>query len=269
MGKINYEEYNQKLETAKYKYAMGNSITKIAKELDMDRGTLSKNFKLSGFNIVNNQNDNRCLSNLFHIINTEEKAYWLGFLYADGYISSATNIIELCLKAEDKEHIQKFKSFLNHVNKIGEKNIKLNEENYKAYRISFNDKIMKQDLINKGCTPNKSLTLTFPKENQVPNYLIRHFVRGYIDGDGSLIYTNKTFKIEVLGTKSFLETMCLVMGWKLNTLSSKENIYTWECNDKQTIPYILDQLYKESKIYLDRKYDLYLRMINAVLGRNS
>ena len=47
---------------------------------------------------------------------------------------------------------------------------------------------MYNDLIKQGCVPRKSLILTFPNTNQVPENLINHFIRGYFDGDGSISY---------------------------------------------------------------------------------
>lgn len=46
------------------------------------------------------------------MIDTEEKAYWLGFLYADGAVSKNTNTIELSLKSSDISHLEKYKSSL-------------------------------------------------------------------------------------------------------------------------------------------------------------
>ena len=47
------------------------------------------------------------------------------------------------------------------------------------------------DLIDKGCFRNKTKILKFPTEDQVPKHLIHHFIRGYIDGDGSISYYKK------------------------------------------------------------------------------
>lgn len=55
--------------------------------------------------------------NLFKAIDTEEKAYWLGFLYADGNISKDKNVIELSLKESDIEHLKQYRKFLNLENK--------------------------------------------------------------------------------------------------------------------------------------------------------
>lgn len=73
-------------------------------------------------------------------------------------------------------------------------------------------KKFKQRLIELGCTPQKSCTLKFPTEEQIPKEYIIPFIRGYFDGDGVLSYTisNKVTKTIVpntgmLGTEDFLQ----------------------------------------------------------------
>lgn len=82
----------------------------------------------------------------FHDIDTEEKAYWLGFLYADGYINEDRHAIEIGLKASDKGHLEKFLRFINSTPtpkisfrdvKCGEKYIRLVESVYSARRWSM------------------------------------------------------------------------------------------------------------------------------------
>jgi hypothetical protein len=115
---------------------------------------------------------------IFQNIDTEEKAYWLGFLYADGCVHSQENKIELGLAEKDYEHLNKFRNFLQIKNKIAYR------DSTKSYRLSFRSKKSKQDLIALGYIPCKSLLLHFPNSQQVPDYLIKHFIRGYFDGDG-------------------------------------------------------------------------------------
>lgn len=62
----------------------------------------------------------------------------------------------------------------------------------------------KQDLINLGCVPKKSLILTFPSEEQIPKKLIKHFIRGYFDGDGWFTNTEKCFQVGIIGTENFI-----------------------------------------------------------------
>jgi len=92
----------------------------------------------------------------FEHIDTEEKAYWLGFLYADGSVGSKEDKIELGLAEKDLHQIEKFRNFMGISNKIGYR------ESSKSYRMSFRSDKCKQDLINKGCVPKKSLILKYP-----------------------------------------------------------------------------------------------------------
>ena len=118
----------------------------------------------------------------FEKIDTEEKAYWLGFLDADGCIHNGRNYdygIELGLQEQDYSHLVKFKDFIEKDNKI------CYREKINSYRYQFKNKTMNKDLINLGCVPHKSLILKFPDEDQVPDNFLIPFIRGYFDGDGS------------------------------------------------------------------------------------
>ena len=196
----------------------------------------------------------------FEIIDTEEKAYWLGFLYADGSVGSKEDKIELGLAEKDLKHIEKFRDFMNITNKISYR------ENTRSYRISFRSSKCKQDLINKGCIPKKSLILEFPNENQVPNNLIKHFIRGYFDGDGWFTNTENCFQVGIIGTENFIKGF-------LNTVENinKENKIFNVHRENGAKRYIfgayndvlnfLNWIYKDSHIYLDRKYNCYLDFI--------
>ena len=128
----------------------------------------------------------------FSSINSEHKAYWLGFLYADGNISKRKNEITLTLKKSDYKHLQKFIDDLEIQKSVSFYTIKSGKfKGKESCSVGFSSNIMKQDLILYGCTPNKSLTLEFPNKAifKDPD-LIRHFIRGYFDGDGS-VFTSK------------------------------------------------------------------------------
>ena len=126
-------------------------------------------------------------------------------------------------------------------------------------------------LIELGCTPQKSLTLKFPNKNIfAEESLVRHFIRGYVDGDGCLSYT-KTGRlvVEIIGTKEFLEEIIsLYPSYFKRTFhkdkrrpSSNTYFITCSCNNADKFASIL---YDKSSIYLDRKYERF-----AVLRRNS
>ena len=117
----------------------------------------------------------------FSKIDTEEKAYWLGFLYADGCVHSNNN--EISINITDKEHIEKFKTAIGAVNhKITETNDKRFPNAKTLYQFTIKDEQLHKDLIQWGCVPQKSLLLT--KIPNIPRDFISHFIRGYFDGDG-------------------------------------------------------------------------------------
>ena len=95
-------------------YNNGYSLTEISKIVGNSRQCIAKHLKLRGIEVVNRQNLHRINETIFDVIDTEEKAYWLGFLYADGYVSNHDknknrNVIELTLALNDFSHIKKFR----------------------------------------------------------------------------------------------------------------------------------------------------------------
>lgn len=236
------------------------SLTEMGKRENIDRRTLSKHFKELGIKIVNKQNRSKFNEHIFDQIDSEEKAYWLGFIFADGYISSSPlreNVksiyqFELALGLKDQEHLEKFKKFMEY-----EKDLIVD-----SYRCRFvlSNKHFWTILNNLGCTPNKSLTLEFPN---IPEDLIRHFIRGYFDGDGCITrYVNiKTVSphIELLGTKAMLDNVVKHSNTsaeiKHDSRHSEKTLFL-EWNKEQGIKFI-NYLYQDCSIYLNRKYELY------------
>ena len=192
----------------------------------------------------------------FEKIDSEEKAYWLGFLYADGYISFSENKIELSLAEKDVHHIEKFRDFLGINNRI------CYRPSAKAYRLSFRSDKCKQDLINQGCTPRKSLTLKFPTSKQVPHELIRHFIRGYFDGDGWFSNTKCCFQVGLIGTQDFIQGFLECINFantqnKIFTVHLEDGAKRYIFSAYKDIFNFLNWIYKDATIYLDRKYQAY------------
>ena len=197
----------------------------------------------------------------FEIIDTEEKAYWLGFLYADGSVSSTDNRIELGLAEKDLNHIEKFKEFIGVPNKISYR------PQTKSYRYSFKSIPCKEDLIKQGCVPKKSLILKFPTEQQVPNYLIKHFIRGYFDGDGWFSNTSSCFQVGIIGTEDFIKGFLNIIeiqnkNNKIFTVHREDGAKRYVFGGLNDVTNFLNWIYKDATIYLDRKYNHYLDFIN-------
>ena len=237
------------------------SLTQIGRKYGIKRQTLSKYIKERGFEIVNYQNRCRINSNVFDVIDTEEKAYWLGFIFADGNISSEGNRFEINLSIKDINHLIKLKNFLEY-----EEDIRV--ETHKEFgtdicRLSVRNKDLWNALNNKGCTPRKSLTLQFPDISIFENkLLIRHFIRGYFDGDGSLgIYNNKE-NLSILGTELFLNEVSKhiqILGYIRNksSINYKNEAFELKYSNLKARQ-VARFLYEESTIYLERKYNIYI-----------
>lgn len=257
-------------------YLLGiDSITKIANRNFISRGRLAKFIKLSGTNVINKQNIVRFDDTIFDIIDTESKAYWLGFIYADGNISKAPrNVLEISLQSGDKGHLDKFYEFT--------KSSKTVTVDSFRCRAMLGSKHLKESLIYHGCVPNKSEIITFP--NTVPKELIRHFIRGYFDGDGYLGIgkrreSNRQFpKISILGTWDMLVNIRKVSPLDPTTYrkanpDGSSKIFEISADSFKCIPF-LDYIYKDCNIFLDRKYEKYkyitkLPMYAEMYTRNS
>ncbi|MBQ0141034.1 MAG: LAGLIDADG family homing endonuclease, partial [Kurthia sp.] len=245
------------------------SLNKISKMFKADRSGLAKKLKEAGIDVVNRHNETKFDENIFDNINTEEKAYWLGFIYADGFISSNSNEFEISLKGSDIDHLQKFNQFMNHTDpnhvKLG--TVVLKGKSFSRCRWGVTNKHLWNTLNSYGCVPNKSLVLKFPNlEIFSDPILINHFIRGYFDGDGCLIKVKRKSGIKpsssLLGTFEFLSKVKEILelqGFDVSKLifhPEKPKTYELDIHAKSRYSF-LDYLYKGANIYLDRKFQLY------------
>lgn len=253
-------------ELAKEYLETGISLTKMSEKYEISRSILTNRFKKLGVEIVNRQNEVKFDESVFDLIDSEEKAYWLGFIYADGYIDANKFIFEISLKGSDKEHLKKFNKFMKHKDKNHVKisNSKCGDKCFERCRWYVSNKHLWNILNSYGCTPNKSLTLEFPNFLIFKyDHLIRHFIRGYFDGDGSfsryLLKTCVNPHIQIIGTHEFL-TKILEYS-QLSGRFGKDK--RWKNNteyiefDKENGIKFINYIYDNCNIYLDRKYKLY------------
>ncbi len=217
-----------------------------------------------------------CTRDFFNVIDTEEKAYWLGFIFADGYISyseknmkkgqlATTYCTGIKLKWSDREHLKKFNKSIRGNYKVFKETSHpdgFRKKITEAAKILVYSQQMYNDL-NKYFDRDKTYTAKFPS---IPENLMRHFIRGYFDGDGCFSFTDRTFDIEFLGaSKDFHEGLANVLS-KNNfkfTINSKINKYNTEMyyiyiNRNEDKCNFLKWIYEDCNIYLERKYKKYL-----------
>lgn len=265
---INEEQWNELIE----KYKNGAAGTAMCKEYNITYYTLRK--KLDELDIPTNNKKNNTVKvgrkntydfneDFFEVIDSEEKAYWLGFIYADGYITE-NNKCGISLKSVDIGHLEKFKKSIKSNHKISIYESQYNEKcNITEYcRIILTSKKNVDNLMDKGVSHRKSLILKFPNKEIFKNQNdIIHFIRGYFDGDGSIIGGGIP-RISFVGTKEFLEKLVELFPFKTNASIIKDNrtsdTYEIKFGSKEHIKIFLNWLYfgKDCKTFLDRKYKL-------------
>lgn len=210
----------------------------------------------------------------FDNIASQNQAYILGFLYADGNNSPSKSTISLSLQEEDVDILEKMRNELKSsrpLEFIDYSNKHTFGYSYKnQYRLCLFSSHMCKTLEKLGMIQNKSLSLEFPK--QLPQDLWRHFIRGYFDGDGSIYFRNKdkTSKctMTITSTDSFCQEILHIFRQNLDGIGG--NIYDASCHNGTTkvvtlsgnrqVKTVLDWLYKDSELFLQRKWERYKKL---------
>lgn len=195
----------------------------------------------------------------FQDINTPEKAYWLGFLFADGNIYK--NQMTLKLQRRDEKHLIKFKEALLSEHPIHRGKNDTHKNSYYSSLLIGSKKLCAQ-LIKTGMIPKKSLIVKYP---QIAKELEMHFIRGYFDGDGC-IYVNrkknnhKTWSI-YSGSKTFIIELQKILeknlGIDIKMNKQKKGFRVYGSN-KLSVQSVFDYMYQNATIYLERKREKFL-----------
>lgn len=200
----------------------------------------------------------------FENIDTEEKAYWLGFFYADGCVSvnERTNSGECCIKLYkgDYKHLQKFNKSLNgNIPVLFDTRIcSFNNKPQESCSIRCYSIKMANDLISHGCIPNKTFYITVPN---IDKSLINHFIRGFFDGDGCICTASK--KRKTLGinfcsaSEAFLSELrehLYTVGINSYIVDEKGSTYRLYIKGIKNVDNMWNYMFDNATIYLDRKY---------------
>jgi len=254
-------------------YKSGCSVLSLSKKYGYKYHSTYSIIKKHNITIRGNDYTAKVFKNdsfVFDCIDTEEKAYWLGFIYADGCIRKSGNNLKLsvALAIQDKRHLEKLQSFLKTDAPVRE----YHNKNGRSYcRLSIIDRHMCEQLIQKGVYIRKTEIITFP--TFLDETLIRHFIRGYVDGDGSITFhkhnvnSNRlVYSLKITSTKEMLESIHKYLPKNKATdyptfekrRKNNVNNYSVSYGGNLQVLKMLDYLYADTTIYLDRKYERYL-----------
>lgn len=209
----------------------------------------------------------------FEVIDTWEKAYILGFIYADGciYISSSTPCLALNVAIKDRDHLQTITSKLHSTYKISDRlqsstfsGTVLPKPRWISGTHIYSRKLT-NDLMDKGVVPRKSLILQWPRK--VPDELMRGFILGFIDGDGWwTVYKDARQSYRPAlgvcsGSYQFLEKLAKYLNDTLHVKLAIINTRERNNSKNYQIVYasildcikLFDYLYMDASIYLERK----------------
>lgn len=261
-------------EQIKNMYLFGLSSTKIGVKLKIYHKTV--NSILNDFGIPRKGNGKRkhfLDESYFDIINTQNKAYILGLLYADGYNSLDKSTIRLQLQESDYDILEKIRIELKSTKPL--KYLKCDDRiasngfiSKNMYVLEFYSSHICNILDKIGMHQNKSLILEFPECLDKKFY--SHFIRGYFDGDGSYSYRfSPKYGERDLVTITSTENFCDRVKKIINTYSQAKGggIYDASCHNgvtkvlsfsgKNQTKHLLDWFYNDAQLYIQRKFNLY------------
>ncbi|MEG1142716.1 MAG: LAGLIDADG family homing endonuclease [Clostridia bacterium] len=214
----------------------------------------------------------------FKNIDTEEKAYWLGFIMADGCVSKREDYesyrFRLALKEEDFTHLEKFVKCIDGNNEVLHKKSIYNNSVYEYCKVDVYSSEFSTHLVNLGVVPNKTKSFSHPK---IKDELFKFYLRGYFDGDGCLYFNenlktrkfSKSVEIACFSIEPMEEIRDILLKYNINSkvYKTKEGRNSkLMISNFSDMRKFLDFIYDEAKetCKLDRKFEKYKKFIELI-----
>lgn len=257
----------------------GGTYSALSREINISATTIAFNCKKLGLQnerskkIKGTKKKYPFNEHFFHIIDSPHKAYWYGFIAADGYVDNLRNYLEIGLAGKDKQTLINFSKDVNSKKPIYERMKQStvgDDKRFSACSVRLYSAEMIKDLESLGLCQNKSLTYIPPTLEQCPRELIKYWILGYFDGDGCIsICQNGRFLSSFVGTKETLQYIENYFGYTNISISrehakrSETEIYSIKFSEGKTLE-MLNHLYDDNitDICMKRKYDKYLSLIS-------
>lgn len=246
------------------KYESGINSEELSREYNLCSTTVCRIIKRCGGTIrssTENKRKYKIKNDFLDNIDTEEKAYFLGFMWADGNIRKDLSAFKISLHNQDIDILRRFGQMIFKE----EYPLYMDRQYPLLYVCSVSLAKRLNDL---GCTPNKTFTATFP--NCISKDLERHFIRGMFDGDGCIYNNNKKYVVDFTGTQEICKSIIKILNKNnIHNITSyvrhpdrNNNIVSIRIGSRYYVYNFLNYLYKDSNIYLKRKYDKYKKFVD-------
>lgn len=243
-------------------YENGSSTKQIANLFNCSDVTIQNRLRLNNIKLrTASENARRYKVNesFFRKIDTPEKAYILGFIFADGYNYrndiSKDYKLKIRIHPKDINLLETFRILLESEKPVYVEN---QTNGYKPgepiANLTICSKKLSDDLLALGVTNTKSSIEVYPL---ISGNLHSHFIRGYFDGDGCIYFSDEHPRIEILATYEFCNSIKDIL--LLNDIRSHINekhkfIYRLRISKKTEVVKFLNYIYKDTTLHLDRKY---------------
>ena len=247
-------------------YNNGYSQNEIVEKTGFNRITINSIIEKNGVVKRGRENYRKYHINInyFDNIDTQNKAYILGFLYSDGNVSTIKNNIYLSLHEKDKDILEQMSKDMEYDKPLTFRPMsRYNINSADQYCLEIHSLHIRKSLEKYGIVPNKTFLLRFPDFLQEDMY--RHFIRGLLDGDGCIHKRSEKYNgwsnVDICGNyefccglKQYIESTLDIHCSVINTGS----IYRCTIGGTNKSEKFLDWLYEGAEMYLDRKYQIYL-----------
>lgn len=208
-----------------------------------------------------------CNEHYFDVIDAEEKAYWLGYIMADGCVTTSTskrsgpNEFTINCKEEDVNHLKKLNVALNsdYPIRVTEKCDHKRGFYWTSAELRIRSVRLCNSLIKNQVVPRKTGKEVIP-DTVYGTYVIP-FIRGFFDGDGSIFRRPLCYGVHV--GKSSQQIIVQIQDlFSVNGITWKMYVnhnytvpfYYLDTNKQETVTAILHLLYDNATVYLERKF---------------
>lgn len=261
-------------------YLNGSSLNDIAKIAQDNKGLMALRNRLHKLGVDTSRNMKKYSAKLskskkkytldehvFDSIDSEEKAYWLGWYMTDGYNHENKGCVSIRLQGKDLEILEKLKIFLKTDAPIYIVRRVINGVEKTYVELNITSSYFSHSLSKYGIYQNKSHNKSIV---MLPLVLLRHFIRGYFDGDGCFSVSKRSnrtngysYQLTFTGNLDPLVRLREIFSENLDTtkvsIKLRKNLsYTLHYSGRKVCYKILDWLYQNSTVYLKRKHDKYL-----------
>lgn len=255
----------QKLTENEIQYIIDNynnkSSTLIAKELNITESAVSGVWFRNNLRGKDSRSYYLLNERYFETIDSQDKAYFLGFIAADGCIHKHTNnrqdVLRFQIRHEDVKILEILKQQLNTnkpISYIGE---------YVSLEISSN--LLVNDIKDKGLGYRKTYGNTIAN---IDSKYMPAFIRGYFDGDGSISYNN-SLSLSIVGYESnmrkimeYLESQNILSSFTVDKRQYNKNEYddvfgSITITNNNMAYSLIKLMYKDSsEFYMNRKKEI-------------